>query len=334
MTFRSVRYIRMFLKGWEEPVTLRFARLELVRGEWRRYDSSLAGPQEIEPNDDPATVFNIAAVNIEENGNREPVPYVVPPGIIREQDVASANLRNLNEQALSFEVCNLQDGDARAAYRNVNFDTRQYKRVRMFSHIEALGNEVDLKNKDLTVFIRLGSDFDQNYYEYEMPMDVTPWYTNDPDEIWPGNNNFDILLKDLQDLKASRPTSQSAIVEYAKMLNSRVRIAVKGNPNLANVTVLMIGVRNTDKDNNPFKNGDDGLPKCAIVWVNELRLSEFDETSGWVSIARMNAQLADFGTLAVAGNISTPGWGTLEQRVMERQQKTQMGFDANDPSDG
>lgn len=327
--FRSIRYIRLFMKGWDEEVTLRFARLELVRGEWRRFDRSLAGPQEIEPNDDAATIFNIAAVNIEENGNRDPVPYVVPPGIIREQDVASANLRSLNEQSLALEVCNLRDGDARAAYRNVNFDMRQYKRLRMFAHVEALGNQADLRDKDITVFIRLGSDFDQNYYEYEMPMDVTPWFTNDDDEIWPENNNFDILLKDLQDLKASRPTTQSALLEFSKMLSSRVRIAVKGNPNLANVTVLMIGVRNSDRDENPFASGDDGLPKCAIVWVNELRLSEFDETSGWAALARMNAQLADFGSVAVAGNISTPGWGTLEQRVMERQQKTQMGFDAN-----
>jgi hypothetical protein len=327
--FRSIRYIRMFLKGWDEQVTLRFARMELVRGEWRRFEASLAGPQELEPNDDPFTLFNIAAVNIEENGNREPVPYVVPPGIIREQDVASANLRSLNEQSLSLEVCNLKDGDARAAYRNVNFDMRQYKRLRMFAHIEALGDQTALRDKDLTVFIRLGSDFDQNYYEYEVPMEVTPWFSNDEDEIWPEDNNFDILLKDLQDLKATRPVSQSALLEYSKMLNSKVRISVKGNPNLANVTVLMIGVRNPDKDNNQFASNDDGLSKCAIVWVNELRLSQFDETSGWAAIARMNAQLADFGTVAVAGNISTPGWGTLEQRVMERQQATRMGFDAN-----
>ncbi|MCC6599660.1 MAG: cell surface protein SprA, partial [Crocinitomicaceae bacterium] len=327
--FRSVRYIRMFLKGWSEPVTLRFARLELVRGEWRRYSQSLQGPQENEPTDNDQTVFNIAAVNIEENGNRDPIPYVVPPGIIREQDVASANLRNLNEQSLSLEICNLQDGDARAAYRTVRYDMRQYKRLRMFAHMEALGNEADLKSKDLSVFIRLGSDFDQNYYEYEIPLEVTPWYTNDDNEIWPENNNFDILLKDLQNLKAGRPSSHSALLEYSKMLDNVKRIAVKGNPNLANVTVLMIGVRNHSKTNNVFISNDDGKSKCAIIWVNELRLSEFDESSGWAAVASMNAQLADFATVAVAGNISKPGWGQLEQRVMQRQQETKMGFDAN-----
>jgi len=327
--FRSIRYIRMFMKGWEQPTTLRFARLELVRGEWRKYFNSLDGPQEIEPNDDEPTIFNIAAVNIEENGNREPVPYVVPPGIIREQDVASANLRSLNEQSLSYEVCNLLDGDARAAYRNVNFDMRQYKKLRMFAHAEALGNEADLTDSDVTVFIRIGSDFDQNYYEYELPMKVTPWYTGDDDLIWPEDNSFDISLRDLQDLKLERGTNTSIQVEYSKMID-KARLSVKGNPNMAMINVLMIGVRNPDKDKNTFEGGnDDGKSKCAIIWVNELRLSEFDERGGWAAVARMNATLADFGNIAVAGNVSKPGWGTLEQRVQERQQETIMGFDAN-----
>lgn len=325
--FRSIRYIRMFMKNFDEEVTLRFARLELVRGEWRKFLESLAGPNISEPNDEDPVVFNIAAVNIEENGNREPVPYIVPPGIIREQDVAAANLRNMNEQALSFEVCNLPDGDARAAYRNVNFDMRQYKRLRMFAHAEALRSANDLRDRELTVFVRLGSDFEQNYYEYEMPMTVTEWFTNDDEEIWPEANNFDIRLEDLQQLKVERGNT-SILAEYSKMIGS-ARVTIKGNPNLANVTVLMIGVRNPDKDANRFTSDDDGLSKCGIIWVNELRLSEFNNQGGWAAVARMNAQLADFATVAVAGNISTPGWGTLEQRVQERQLETKMGFDAN-----
>ncbi len=326
--FRSIRFMRMFMKDWNQEVTLRFARLELVRGEWRKYFENLAGPGEVEPNDDEATIFNIAAVNIEENGNREPVPYIVPPGIIREQDVASANLRNMNEQSLSFEVCNLLDGDARAAYRNINFDMRQYKRLRMFAHAEALTGANDLADDELTVFVRLGSDFDQNYYEYEMPMKVTPWFTNDDDEIWPEANNFDVVLDDLQALKIERGSTSNLLTEFSKKVGP-ARISVKGNPNLANVTVLMIGVRNPDKDKNAFTPNDDGKSKCAIIWVNELRLSEFNNQGGWAAVARLNANLADFGTVNVAGNISTPGWGTVEQRVQERQLETKLGLDAN-----
>ena len=164
----------MFMKGWSEPVTLRFARLELIRGEWRRYLESLAGPQEVEPDDPSSTSFAISAVNIEENGNREPVPYVTPPGIIREIDVGTANQRRLNEQSLEMAVCGLKDGDARGAYRNINFDMRMYKRLRMYVHAEAGPDGTPLNDDDLTCFIRLGNDFENNYYEYEIPMKVTP----------------------------------------------------------------------------------------------------------------------------------------------------------------
>jgi len=327
--FRSIRYIRMYMKGFSQPVTLRFARLELVRGEWRKYDLSLLGSQEIEINDDPQTQFNIAAVNIEENGSRDPVPYVVPPGIIREQDVGSPNLRNMNEQALSLSVCELKDGDARAAYRNVKYDVRQYKKLKMYAHVEAADNQANLKNNDLSVFIRLGSDYNDNYYEYEMPMEVTPWYTNVDNDIWPEANNFEISLSELQNLKINRASSTPITLVVDTMLANNIRVSVKGNPNLANITVIMIGVRNPAKKGNPFSSVDDGKSKCAVIWVNELRLSEFDEKSGSAAIARLNAQLADFGNVAVSGNISTPGWGSIEQRVQQRQQETKMGIDAS-----
>jgi cell surface protein SprA len=325
--FRSIRFVRMYMKNWSEEATLRFARLELIRGEWRKYLGSLNTPDEVEPGDPDPTTFNISAVNIEENGNRDPIPYVTPPGIIREIDVATANQRQLNEQSISLEVCNLEDGDARGAYRNVNFDMRMYRRLKMFVHAEAAGNEQDLSDNEVTCFVRLGSDFDENYYEYEIPLTVTQWYSSDPDAIWPEENNVDIEFKKLQNLKASRPTGWPVSQEFTDM-DGAAQIKVKGNPNLANVIVAMIGVRNPNQEENPF-GVDDGLPKCVEVWANELRLSDFNEQGGWAAVARMNATLADFGNVSLAANMSTPGWGTLEQRVQERQRETIKGVDAN-----
>ncbi|MGB0422757.1 MAG: cell surface protein SprA, partial [Flavobacteriales bacterium] len=325
--FRSIRFIRMFMKGWEQEVTLRFARLELIRGEWRQFLGSLAGAQEYVPDDPDPTVFNIGAVNIEENGNRDPIPYVTPPGIQREIDVATANQRQLNEQSLALNVCNLEDGDARGAYRNVNFDMRMYEKLKMFVHAEAGLEEEVLNDNDVTCFIRLGSDFDDNYYEYELPVKVTPWYTADDDAIWPSENDIEIEFKKLQELKVQRPVGFPVQQIYSQ-LDGNASIKIKGNPNLANVIVLMIGVRNPDQDENEF-GSDDGLKKCATIWANELRLTDFNEEGGWAAIARMNATLADFGNVSVAGNISKPGWGTLEQRVQERQRETIVGVDAN-----
>ena len=328
--FRSIRFMRIFMKGWRQPVTLRFARLELIRGEWRKFDASLAGPQEVEPDDPSDTQFAISAVNVEENGYRQPINYVVPPGLLfqREINVATANQAQLNEQSLQLEICGLEDGDARAAYRNINFDMRMYKRLRMFVHAEAARSDEPLETGDLSVFVRLGSDFVDNYYEYEIPMTVTPWGVSEETEIWPDANAIDLRFQDLQNLKVSRPVGYPLFQEWTSFVDG-ARLSVRGNPNLANVVTVMIGVRNPDKDTNPFVTDDDGLEKCAIVWANELRLSEFNEEGGWAATAQMQATLSDLGNLNVAANMSTPGWGGLEQRVQERQRETIQGVDAN-----
>jgi cell surface protein SprA len=326
--FRSIRFMRVFMKGWHEPVTLRFARMELIRGEWRKYGGSLAGQQEIEPEDPSATTFNISAVNVEENGNREPVAYVTPPGIAREIDVAAVNARRLNEQSIALEICDLVDGDARGAYRNINYDMRMYKRLRMYFHAEQGSDGTTLNDGDITAFIRLGSDFDANYYEYEIPLTVTPWYTSDENLIWPEENNMDVELLKLQNLKINRPSGQPLFKEYSEF-DGVARLSVKGNPNLANVVMVMIGIRNPDKDTNVFGYPDDGLDKCAVVWANELRLADFNEEGGWAAVARINATLADLGNINLAANMSTPGWGGLEERVQERQRETIRGLDAN-----
>ncbi len=328
--FRSIRFMRMFMQGWDEEVTLRFARLELIRGEWRVYQGSLEAPGEIDQNDNDETSFVVNAVNIEENSNREPIRYVEPPGIIREIDVGAANLRNLNEQSLSMEVCNLEDGDARATYRNVNFDMRMYKRLKMFVHAESGDLNNQLQKGDMACFLRLGSDFDENYYEYEIPLTVTEQTDNSAEDIWPDENIFDIQLSLLQEAKLERNAANVDKLTVFESSNapSDSRIRVKGNPNLANVVTVMIGLKNPDKDNNPY-NVDDGLSECAIVWANELRLTDFNNQGGGAALATLSTTLADFGNLSLAGSISTPGFGSLEQRIQERQRETIKTFNAN-----
>ncbi|MDG1675212.1 MAG: cell surface protein SprA, partial [Flavobacteriales bacterium] len=337
--FRSIRFMRMFMEGWREPVTLRFARIELVRGEWRRYEQSLAGLQELEVDDPTGTQFALTAVNLEENGVRQPVPYVIPPGINQEIDPSNLNQRRLNEQSLALEVCGLEDGDARAAYRNINFDMRMYERLKMFVHVEAGRADEILNEGDVNVFVRLGSDYDQNYYEYEIPLKPTPIDVaalTDYD-IWPEENNIDInldslrllSLKKLQNRYVLNQTSPTGVYSEYDPIGKK-RLSVKGNPTLSNVVTVMVGIRNPDKDlEQPLWTSDDGQPKCAEMWVNELRLSGFNEEGGWAAVAQANATLADLANVSVAANMSVPGWGGLEQRVQERQRETIQGLDAN-----
>lgn len=326
--FRSIRFMRMFMQGWTEEVTLRFARLELIRGEWRRYSENLGLPGEGPIGEVGNTLFNISAVNIEENGNRDPINYVLPPGIIREVNTSTANLANLNEQSLALEVCNLEDGDARAAFRSVEVDMRSYKKLKMFIHAETANEFQDLKYGDVSVFIRLGSDFNQNYYEYEIPVNPTEWSESLDDRIWPESNDMVIELAKLRDAKALRNSQGGAPNQIFEINDGDRRIKVVGNPVLSSVKIIMMGIRNPKKELNPWTT-DVGLDQCVEVWINELRLADFDQRGGWASIARMTTQLADLGNLSVAGNYSTPGFGSIEKKVSERQRETIRGVDAS-----
>ena len=328
--FRSIRFIRMFMTNFEQAVTLRFASLDLVRGEWRRYPFSLDGIREDVPTDEGSnTLFEVNAVNVEENGNRSPIPYVLPPGIDRQILFGTASLQQQNEQALSLRVCGLLDGDARAVFRNLSMDMRMFNRLKMFVHAEA-GDQSTLKNGDLSVFIRVGSDYNQNYYEYEIPVRVTPWGETQPTEIWPESNSFDFALEELKEVKLERDrflrdNPNARLTDRFTVARGLNRVSVIGAPNLSNVRTIMIGVRNPKKT--AQGDGDDGLPKCAEIWVNELRLTDFDQRGGWAANARVTAKLADFGNVALSGRVSTIGFGSLDQGPTERQREQIYGYD-------
>ena len=64
-----------------------------------------------------------------------------PPGFDRVIDPSNPQLRQLNEQSMVLRVFDLEDGDARAAFKNVNLDIRQYRKLRMEVHGEAIIGE-------------------------------------------------------------------------------------------------------------------------------------------------------------------------------------------------
>ncbi|MDP4267825.1 MAG: cell surface protein SprA, partial [Bacteroidota bacterium] len=329
--FKSIQFVRMFLKNFNKQINIRFASLEVVRSEWRKYDFSLITPGEYIANDNLSqTSFEATTVNIEENGKRTPVPYVLPPGIDRQINVGTSTLSHMNEQSLSLKVCNLQDGDARAIYKTTQFDFRLYKTLNMFAHLEGTKSSNELKTGDLTVFIRLGTDFVNDYYEYEVPLTPTAWGASNPNDIWPSANNFQVTLSKLGDAKlkrnaAMRISGSNVSIKLPYVVNDGAnKITVVGTPNLSDVRTIMIGVRNTKKGTVV---SDDGLPKCGEVWVDELRLTDFDESGGWAANARFSTNLADLGDIALAGTIITPGFGGIEQKLNDRSKDTKTSFD-------
>jgi cell surface protein SprA len=327
-----INAIRLFMRGFRTPVILRFAKMEFLRGDWRKYDNSLIQPGEFDPIPEyPGnTSFDLSYVSIEENSSRQPVNYVLPPGIERERDISTSQLANLNEQSLTMKVCKLKDGDSRAAYKTTQLDVRTYKKLKMYIHAESSDDLHPLADKDMTAFVRIGSDFVDNYYEYEIPLYITQPGELNPDHIWPEQNNLEIDLDDLVAKKTERNNamisdpSVTLLTPYPRYSGPATdkRITVKGSPNLSNVRVIMIGLRNPKDPANP-----NGVDLCGEVWVNELRLSGFDEKGGWAAIARVQAKLADLGNVSVVGSHSTAGWGSLEKRVNERDKEDKTSYD-------
>jgi len=335
--FKSIRFMRMFLKNFSDPVIMRFAELNLVRAEWRKYNITfMEGGERITIPEPEDGTFEISSVSIEDNAGKKPVNYVLPPGFNRVVDPQNPQLRQLDEQSMVLKVLDLADGDARAAYRNVNLDFRQYRRLRMEMHAEALIGQ-PLYDGEITAFVRLGSDYKSNFYEYEIPLRLTPPgnYDNDSEEeravVWPEGNRFDIDLTVLQEAKKERNRklqesgSVLSISDVFAFRDDSNRVYVCGNPNLSNVKVIMVGIRNPIKTRNPGE--DSGDPKSAEVWVNELRLSDFKEDGGWAANAHLQARLADLGTIDMVGQASTPGWGSIDKKVNERSKEEVLKYD-------
>ncbi len=312
--FSSIRFMRMFLTGFKKPIVLRFGTLDLVRGEWRTYDQQLSAAS--------GGTLEASAVNLEENAEKTPVNYVLPPGISREQDPSQPQLVESNEQALSLVVRNLTSGEAKAVYKNTTLDLRQYKRIQMFTHANALEqNTTNLKDRELAVFIRLGSDYKNNYYEYEIPLTLTAPRSNynrnvpaDRKLVWPEENMFDVALSIFTNLKKERNKAKaqgmaSYMAPYSAYDSEHPnnKLTIVGNPSLGEVKTMMIGVRNNSGD---IKSGE--------VWVNELRLKEHNNKGGWAANANLNIQLSDFGSVNATGRYVSEGFGGLEDGVASR----------------
>ena len=343
--YSSIRFMRMFLTEFERPIVLRFATLDLVRGEWRTYSQSIQAPGEYEPNDiSNETAFDISAVSVDENSRRQPVPYVRPPGIIQETVMGMTQTTRINEQSLQMTVQNLVDGDGRAIYKTADFDLRQYKYLKMFVHAEAAHEDSPLEDQDLTVFMRIGTDFTENYYEYEVPLKVTPWgtpYTNQ-EGIWPEINNLDIRLEDLVNVKQRRNEAMNqpnSNVRLNYIYSEKVKkgtvdnkdyyhtIKVIGNPSISDVEAIMIGVRNPKRQN--LTDTDDGMPKSAVIWVNELRLTDLNSNGGIAATGRLEATLADLGRVSVNGSYSSAGFGALDSRITNNTFEAHSAFNVS-----
>jgi len=321
--FKSIRFVRMYMTHFKEETHLRFGDLSLIRGEWRRYQKDLYQPTL--PPVTSQTGMDVSVVSIEENASKTPVNYILPPGVEREKDPSQTQIRQQNEQSMQLRLTQLSPGDARAVYKTVSYDMRPYKRMQMYIHAEKMIDDAtNLKSSDITCFLRVGSDMENNYYEYEVPLKLTPagMYSlsessSDRGIVWPAENMIDIPFSLFTDVKKSRNRAKregangvSFMEEYSVYDPDHVhnRVTVKGNPTLGEVKRIMIGLRNRS-----------GEIKSAEVWVNELRMKGFDEDGGWGAQANASVALSDFATVNLAGHMETAGFGSIEDNVQDRR---------------
>nr|WP_223270830.1 cell surface protein SprA [Subsaximicrobium wynnwilliamsii] len=323
---RSIRFARMYMTNFTQKTTLRFATLDLVRSDWRRYRLAL----DDDPNNDTDnTALNVGVVGLQDNeGN-----YVLPPGVVLERLNNNNNIQRQNEQSLQIEVCELEPRDSRGVFKNINIDMRQYNKLRMFIHAED-GETGSLSDGDLVAFIRMGNDFTQNYYQIEVPLRVSSGFVSS-ESVWPEENEINLDLSVLEKIKSLGISNGSladpiptfydvigdALVEVGEFDQhtfGQQRVTVKGNPNFGDVRVLMLGLKNP---------GGNGMNACGEIWFNELRLSDLENEGGWAAVAAMDTNIADFATLSATGRKSTIGFGSVEQRPNERSREDVEQYD-------
>ncbi len=324
--FKSIRYLRMYLTDFEDPVVLRMANFRFISSRWRRSFSRFQEPNFNDGSDEDAVPedFTVSVVNIEENaaGTATQSPYVLPPGFNRDRDNTSAVERRLNEQSLQVCVEDIEDGQARAVIKQVSLDLINYGRVKMFLHADSDSEDEDGR---VTAFLRMGTDVDSNYYEIEIPLKITPPGSQDPSKIWPEENEIDLDINELYALKSERdrldiPKRQVFPLDSAKVVG-RHRIRLRGNPDLSAVEWLTIGVRNPKSR--------DGLARSACIWANELRVTDFDRTKGWAANATLNAKLADFANITATVRHTTFGFGGIQSRIAERTREETTSYDVS-----
>ncbi|MDR3026628.1 cell surface protein SprA [Chryseobacterium sp.] len=322
----NVRFARLMLAGFDQTSTLRFGTMDLVRSDWRKYNSKIASNDVPGSDEGIGSVtdpnFEVGSVNIEENALNQP-PYVLPPGIDRQVLSGNAGAQRQNEASLYMKVTNLKT-EARGVFKNTTLDMRRYKKLKLFVHAHDPLNRVIGMDEKTKFFIRFGSDATDNYYEYESSLNLTPTTATAPMEIWPMENEVDFDVQNFVDAKIRRDKSGVVITNrtvdpgYQQPFKN---IYIKGRPSLGNITTIMIGVRNSDPR--------DASTITRVLWVNEIRLSEIENDGGYAGNASLNFNMGDLATVNANASYTSVGFGNIDSKPAERTQSTQSAFSIN-----
>lgn len=316
--FKSIRFMRTYLTDFEQPVVMRMAQFRLVANQWRVFQESLFERGFFEVPEPDNSNFTVDVVNIEENGQGGPgkTPYVLPPGIVRDRDNLASVERVLNEQSIRLCVEDLPARDARGVFKNTaSLDIVQFERIKMFLHADSQ----EAVDGEVTAFLRMGTDYTDNYYEIEVPLVITPRGERDPRRIWPLENEIDVAISEIVGVKVERDNNRVPLsLAYTKEVR-QYKITVVGRPELSLIQGMMIGIRNPGEGS--------GASRSVCIWANELRVTGFKQSSGWAANAILNAQIADVATISTSIRHNSFGFGGLETRLSQRAMEAATQYD-------
>ncbi len=321
---RSVRFMRMYLTGFEDPVHLRLGSLDLVRGDYLTFKRPIL-PNGSDPETNGTTTLSVQSVSEEVT-----TQYVSPPGVVREELVNNNQSVREDEQSLALLVNNLEPQDSRGVFKNFRVDMRQYESLDMFLHAQAAPPPgIELRDNQMVAFIRMGLDFTNNFYQIEVPLKVSEDGNLTPRGVWPAENDLNLPLELLQEIKsiviANDGTFSSLNLEFfnknldpvsGETQTDEMRIGIKGNPSFGDIRVLMLGVKNQTGQN-----------ISGQVWFNELRLTGLKNQGGWAGLVNIDTNFADFATITATGRRSTVGFGAIEDGPNQRSREDIQEYD-------
>ncbi len=343
--FTALQAIRLWTTGHEVPVTLRFATLELVGSQWRKSERVTNERMQAEAAAFD-TRYTISSINTEENSRiyRKPIGTVTP--INRGLSGAATEAR---EQSLVLNVERLRPGAQVGIYKvynNQTLDLLKYSNIRMFAHLHGSDGAGDWTAADrgrVVMFVRFGASESDAYYEYEQPLTPSSELSADANLLWLNDENaLNIEIAAFNQLKFARdnrgvPSDSTwySVIDGQQLPDAPdatrfappgTRLGIRGNPSLNRINTIVIGLRNPADSTSADANG---AVKQAVLWVNELRVSGYDQTNGWSGLANMDLRLADFASVRAAFSAQTDGFGALTSTLSERDQNALLNWSVN-----
>lgn len=376
--FNLIESIRIWTTGHESPITVRFASFELVGSQWRKSEDVPLEPLSNGVLPDTTSKLTISSINNEENANI----YSPPNGtIISQIRLATGIPQDAREQAMVLRVEDLSPGQQRAIYKTFQgFDLLKYENLRLFVHMHGTTGDgrdlVDLAKENLDaarskarLFIRLGANETNDYYEYEQPLTPGPfpfspnpnnrpvqeidnlWQTN---QLYNGNhidlNSVVIAMGAFNRLKVARDEfrtpegfsfPQDSIFWNADMQGIPISDQVPDASVFA-PPGTRLGIKGTPSLSrintivigirnpaDPNSMDPSEYLDDVEVWINELRVAGYDEVNGRAALFNTDLKLADLGRVKASLQWQEDGFGGLSSTLDEREQQAFLNWGIN-----